>query len=180
MKVNKISLFIVAGSLFFLCSFEAGYADLNPLLAPSEKHQNIKVSRVLGVDRLLLDNDEKIALIGIKGPKPPKFTDVKRDSHGFIVPDDVPEVPFEVEAIRFAKNLVEGKAVHLEFDTQLRNDQGLVEAYVFLPDGTLLNVELLRMGYANIRLTPPNMKYAPELRKAYQEARHEMRGMQGE
>ena len=155
-------------------------ADLNPLLAPSVKYQSIRVARVLAVDRILLDDDEKIALIGIKGPRPPKQVDVKRDVHGFISPDEVPEVPFEVEAMRYAKALVEGKAVRLEFDTQRRNDQGLVEAYVFLPDGKLLNAELLRFGYANIKLVPPNMKYAPDLRKAYQEARHEMRGMQGE
>ncbi len=179
MKRNFIAL-LIGSSLILSCWMTpAPAAELNPLLAPSVKYQNIKVTRVLAVDRILLENDEKIALIGIKGPKPPKFADVKRDAHGFIVPDDVPEVPFEVEALRFAKDLVEGKTVRLEFDTERRNDQGIVEAYVYLPDGKLLNAELLRFGYADIKLIPPNMKYAQDLRKAYQEARHEMRGLQG-
>ncbi len=143
-------------------------ADLNPLLGASVKYQDVRVSRVLAVDRVLLENDEKIALIGIRGPKPPRQADVARDAHGFIVPDETPEVPFEVEAMRFAKTLLEGRTVRLEFDTQRRNDQGFIEAYIFLPDGKLVNAELVRSGYADIRLEPPNMKYAPDLRKAYQ------------
>lgn len=155
-------------------------ADLNPLLTSSVKYEDIRVTRVLSADRLLLENDEKITLIGIKGPKPPRRQDVKRDERGFIITDDDPTTPFELEAVRFVRSLVEGKHVRLQFDIQRRADDGDISAYVILPDGKLLNAEVLRYGYADLKLVPPNMKYADELRKAYQEARHEMRGMQSE
>ena len=155
-------------------------ADLNPLLTSSVKYEKIRVERVLSSDRLLLENDEKISLIGIKGPKTPRPKDARRDEHGFLIPDDDPTTPFEIEAVGFVRSRVEGKPVRLGFDTLRRADNGDILAYVILSDGKLLNAEVLRYGYADLKLIPPNMKYADELRKAYQEARRERRGMQGE
>jgi micrococcal nuclease len=131
------------------------------------------------VDTLLLENNEKVTLIGIKGPRPPKPPDVNRDEHGLIIPVQDPTTPLELEAFRFTKDLVEGKSVRLEFDTERRDDSNVLTAYVFLPDGKMLNEEVLRQGYAELKLRMPNMKYAERLRKAYQEARKEMRGLQG-
>jgi micrococcal nuclease len=155
-------------------------ADLNPLLASSLKYDNIRVARVISSDRILLENDEKISLIGIKGPQAPRSKDVERDEHGFIIPDDDPTTPLGIEAVRFVRSLVEGKPVRLQFDVQRRADNGDVLAYIILADGRLLNAEVVRYGYADLKLIPPNMKYARELRAAYQEARREMRGIQSE
>ena len=155
------------------------FADLNPLLERTTKYSNIKVERVLSVDTILLENDEKVKLIGIHGLRPPKAPDVNRDERGRIIPDNDPTTPLELEAFRFAKDHAEGKAVRLEFDAEKRDDGNVLTAYVFLPDGTMLNEEVLRQGYAELKLRMPNMKYAERLRKAYQEARREMRGMQG-
>jgi micrococcal nuclease len=168
--------------LFFILSpvSHSFSADLNPLLASSLKYENIRVARVLSADRILLENEEKISLIGIKGPRAPKMKDVKRDEHGFIIRDEDPTTPFEMEAVGFVRSLAEGKPVRLEFDVQRRADNGDILAYVILPDARLLNAEILRYGYANLRLVPPNMKYADKLRTAYQEARREMRGMSSE
>jgi endonuclease YncB( thermonuclease family) len=127
-----------------------------------------------------LENDEKVVLIGLKPSKPVKFMEVNRDKHGFIIPDNDPTTPFDVEALRFASAMAEGKAVRLEFDAERRNADGILQAYVILPDGSLLNAELVRYGYADMRLVPPNMKYADKLRAAYQEARRELRGIQGQ
>jgi len=166
--------------LVLIPSKNAFPGDLNPLLTSSLKYENIRVARIFSTDRILLENDEKVSLIGIKGPRAPKPKEIQRDKHGFIVPDEDPTTPFEVEAVSFVRSLAEGKPVRLEFDTQRRGDNGDILAYVILPDGRLLNAEVLRYGYANLRLIPPNMKHAEKLRAAYQEARHEMRGIQSE
>ncbi len=178
MMKNKILFLAICISMFCLSSVRAD--GLNPLLEASMKYENIRVAHVRAVDRLLLENGEKIALIGIKGPRPPHMKDVRRDEHGFILPEDDPKVPFEEEAIRFTRDLCEGRFVRIEFDSQRRDDEGFILAYVILPDGKLLNAELVRAGYAALKLTPPNMKYAEKIRAAYQEARHAMRGLQGE
>lgn len=161
-------------------TFPAVSADINPLLETSVKYGQIKVVRVLAVDTLILENDEKISLIGLDGPRPPKTDDVKRDKYGFIIPDANPTIPLETEAFRCVRDLVEGKIVRLEFDTQRRDGEGVRTAYVFLPDGRMLNEEILRQGYAQLKLRMPNMRYAARFRNAYQEARREMRGLQGQ
>jgi len=175
---RRISLFIFI--FIFIMMKPAWSVDLNPLLASSVKYEDIHVARILAVDRLLLENDEKISLVGIKGPKTVRPKDAKRDEHGFIIPDEDPTTPFEIEAVAFVRSCVEGKPVHLEFDTLRRAENGDTLAYVIMPDGRLLNAEILRQGYAKLKLAPPNMKYAEKLRAAYREARHEMRGMSGE
>ena len=71
---------------------------------------------------------------------------------------------------------MEGKRVKLEFDVESRDDRGYKIAYVYLPDGKMANVELLRQGFVRLRIRPPNVKYQNLLEKAYQEARKEQRG----
>lgn len=166
--------------LMFSWTVSARGEGLNPLLQTAQKYQDAVVARCLAVDRVLLEDGQKIDLIGIKGPRMPGQKEVRRDEHGFIIPEDDPTTSLEVEAIRFARGLAEGRQVRLEFDAQRRDDNGQVAAYLILPDGRLLNAELLRYGYADLKLVPPNMKYADKLRAAYQEARREMRGMQGD
>ncbi len=167
--------------LTFSVSTSLSFAgDLNPLLEQSVKYQNIRISQIIAIDRILLENDEKISLIGLKRSKSPKYQDVKRDENGFVIPDTDPTTPLALEAFRFTQKLAEGKYVRLEFDTQRRDNDGNILAYVILPSGELLNAELIRAGYADLKLVPPNMKYADKLRSAYQEARREMRGIQGE
>ncbi len=171
-------LFLI-GFLLFLFPLCAS-AELNPLLETHAKYGSIKVVQVISTDTITLETGEHVSLIGIKGAPPPKFEDVKRDGHGFIVHDDDPTTTFEVEVFRFAKGFLEGKVVRLEFDVERRDEDSVLEAYVFLPDGTMANEEFLRRGYAELKLQTPNMKYAQKLRVAYQEARREMRGMQGQ
>ena len=177
--MNKKTVFL-ACCISTWCLAPVRADGLNPLLESSVKYQHIRVEHVRAVDRLLLENGDKVALIGIRGPRPPRMQDVRRDEHGFIIPEDDPKIPFEEQAIRFARDLCEGRFVRLEFDSQRRDDEGNLLAYVILSDGRFLNAELVRAGYAASKLIPPNMKYADKIRAAYQEARRQMRGLQGE
>jgi micrococcal nuclease len=177
--MKKPTIILLATIFLFSSLANLAADELNPLLERSSRFGDSKVVRVLSVDTLLLDNNDKVTLIGIKGPRPPRIQDVKRDEHGLIIRDDDPTTPLEEQALRFAKGLAEGKNVRLEFDAERRDEDNLLVAYVFLPDGRMLNEEFLRQGYAELKLRMPNMKYAQRLRKAYQEARREMRGLQG-
>lgn len=172
----------IYGFIAFLCFFffSSASAEMNPLLESSSRYEQARVLRVLSVDTLLLQGDEKVSLIGLQGPTPPKKKDVKRDKYGFIIPDEDPTTPVDMQALHAVRELVEGKRVRLEFDVDRRDDQGVRTAYVFLPNGTMVNEEILRQGHADLRLRMPNMRYADRFRSAYQEARREMRGLQGE
>ncbi|MBF0485009.1 MAG: thermonuclease family protein [Candidatus Omnitrophica bacterium] len=173
--------------LFFMIALLTGayaslaHAQLNPLLESTSRYQNVRVERVISADTILINGNEKVMLIGIKAPNPPKKEYAQRDSHGFIVEDaPTPETPVEVASYRFAADLLEGKTVSLQFDSQRRNEDNVLEAYVFLPDKRMANIEILRNGFADLKIRPPNMLYVDKFRSAYQEARREMRGVIGQ
>jgi micrococcal nuclease len=76
--------------------------------------------------------------------------------------------------------LLENKKVRLEYDVDAGDTSGYLYAYVYLPDGRMANEELLRMGFVKLRIIPPNVKYEDRLNLAYQEAKKEKRGLEGD
>jgi endonuclease YncB( thermonuclease family) len=136
---------------------------------------------VLSADRIELKNREMIKLIGLKAPHAPKKKKIRRNNHNFIIEDTSPFITIEEKAFSFAKEFLENKLVRIEFDKQKKDEDFHTLAYVFLvDDNTFVNAEILRQGYANLHIQPPNTKYADELRNAYKEARKEKRGLQGD
>ena len=167
-------------AVIFVCSLELpAAAELNPLLEASTRYQSIEVTGMVSVDTLVLADGKKVRLIGVRGPGRPKIMAERRDEHGFIIEDHSdPTTPVEEEAARYVRDQVQNKKVRLEFDAERRDDDGVLLVYVYLPDGTMLNEELLRRGYARLKLRSPTVKYDARFRAAYQESRREMRGMQ--
>ncbi len=168
--------------LMFLCCSTQVLAELNPLLKSTMyQDKNIRVIRVLTPDLILLQGDERVKLIGLVGVRTMQPPKEERDEYGFIIQRKVdPATTAEENAFHYAKGLLEGKMVRLEFDTQKKDEQRILQAYVFLENGDFVNELLLKQGAAHLKIVPPNMKYADQLRKAYQEARREMRGLQGQ
>jgi len=120
------------------------------------------VTRVIDGDTIELANGEKVRLIGLDTPE---------TLH--------PEKPVEYygeEASEFTKRMVEGKRIRLEYDVQQRDRYGRLLAYVYLEDGTFLNAELLRQGYANLATHPPNVKHVEQFVQLQREARENHRG----
>lgn len=166
----------------FLLIPQSSSADLNDdnLFPNTTAYQKIKVGRVLSADTIELENGERIRLIGLKAPKPPKKEKVKKDEFGFVIEDVDPWTTLDEEAFIFARRLLEGQYVRLEFDTERRNERASL-AYVFLiKDDLFANTEILRQGFADLQITPPNLKYADKLREAYREAKKEQRGLQAQ
>jgi micrococcal nuclease len=142
--------------------------------------KHVKVAQVVNTDSIVLENGVKIRLIGIKPLEKPKKENVQVDQYGFVIEQEKPEVTVNEKAWAFVRELLENKYVNVEFDSQ-RNDERFHNwGYVFLADKTFVNAEILRQGFAEMQIQPPNMKYADLLRAAYQEARQEKRGLHGE
>ena len=171
-------LFLIIG--FCLClPVSAVLAKPNKpddLIHFSNKSEDVLIVKVIASDVILLEDGRRIKLIGIQSAGLPPRKMVEYDSKGNIIEEKVDvTIPLEEQAIAYAQNLLEGKKVKLEFDVEsLENGRQL--AYVFLPDGTLANAELLRQGFVYLKLRPPNVKYQDALRSAYQEAKREQRG----
>ncbi len=87
--------------------------------------------------------------------------------------------PYGPQASRFTTREFEGEQVQLEFDQEREDQFGRLLAYVHLADGTLFNETLLRQGYAQLFIVPPNDKYEARFRAAQEEARDAERGLWG-
>ena len=143
--------------------------------------QTAVVRTVLRADTLRLDDDQVVRLIGLRAPDRPRAKPRDRDEYGFILPESSPETTLEEQAFDFVKFLLEGQTVRLEYDHQARDRDFHLLAYVYREqDDLFVNAEILRQGYAWLQTTPPNTKYAQQLRAAYQEARTARRGIHGQ
>lgn len=74
------------------------------------------------------------------------------------------------EATAFNARLVNGETVYLEKDVSETDRFNRLLRYVYLADGTFVNAELVKQGYAVASTYPPDVKYQETLRAAQQEA----------
>ena len=72
--------------------------------------------------------------------------------------------------------MLKGKSVKLEYDIDKFDRYGRTLAYVYLEDGTFVNAELVKNGYAMVMTIPPNVKFADLFVKLQQEARENNKG----
>lgn len=148
----------------------------------SKKQDEALVVKVVASDLIVLEDGRHIKLIGVESAGKPPHQYVKYDDKGHVIPEPVePTIPLEEQALTYAQNLLENKKVKLEYDVDAGDTgNGYLNAYVFLPNGRMANVELLRMGFVKLRIVPPNVKYEDKFREAYQEAKKEKRGLEGD
>jgi micrococcal nuclease len=74
------------------------------------------------------------------------------------------------------RRLVQGRAVRLEYDAEARDRYGRLLAYVWRGN-TLVNAELVRLGYGKPLEIAPNLAHAAELRQLAAAAKRDGRGL---
>jgi micrococcal nuclease len=146
----------------------------------SDQYEHVLVERIISADTIQLRGGEKVKLIGLRAPDLPRIEEVERNEFGFAIQQTTPLKTVEEEAFVFVHSLLYEQYVRLELDVSSKDEDFRTLAYVFLKDNTFVNAEIIRRGYAHLSIRPPNTKYADLLRDAYQEARSEKRGLQGE
>ena len=131
------------------------------MIALSSDH--FKVKRVIDGDTFVLENDERIRLIGVDTPET-------------VHPSKSVEY-FGKEASAFTKKFLEGKSVRLEYGQQKKDKYGRILAYVFL-DTLFVNAELIKQGYAHAYTKYPfKQEYMDLFRQLEKEARENKRGL---
>jgi micrococcal nuclease len=118
--------------------------------------------RAVDGDTLELDGGERVRLIGVDTPE---TVDPRR-----------PVQYFGKEASAFTRRLAQGRSVRLEYDQETRDRYGRTLAYVYLPDGTFLNAEIIRQGYGHAYTRFP-FRYQAEFLALEREARAQERGL---
>jgi micrococcal nuclease len=141
-------------------------------LAPSGPTQEARVVRVVDGDtiRVLLGGQEyPVRYIGIDTPE--------------TVHPSKPVEWMGREASEANKRLVDGQIVVLEKDVSETDRYGRLLRYIWLQEGgawLLVNLELVRLGLAQVSTYPPDVKYTELYLEAQREAREAGAGLWGD
>ena len=146
-------------------------------LGKSYNYADIKVTRVIDGDTLLLENGERVRLIGIDTPEIHDSDKLERDAERS-KEDKSAIKKLGMRSYEFTRDLIEGKNVTLEFDVEKYDKYKRLLAYVFrTKDNKFINAEIIEQGYASLMTIPPNVKYASLFQQLYARARENKRGL---
>ena len=175
---RSLLLFLISGLMLIngSCSSKSGKRGNrdSEKFGNSSSHQSanqagyFSVKKVVDGDTFWVDDGTpkgmKIRLIGVDAPE---SRNVFKKVVGY----------FGIEAKQYMTSLIAGKKVRLEYDVDHFDQYKRTLAYVYLIDGTFVNAELVKNGYAMVMTVPPNVKFADEFLRLQQEARENNRGL---
>ncbi|MEM5821435.1 MAG: thermonuclease family protein [Candidatus Aenigmatarchaeota archaeon] len=132
------------------------------------------VERIIDGDTFICSG-QKVRLIGVDAPESRYNQRVEKQRS---LGDREMVINLGKEAKRFVEGVLKKEMrVRLEFDVQTHDRYGRLLAYVWLPNGEMLNELILREGYAMLLTVPPNVKYQDRFQRAFREAREKERGL---
>lgn len=120
------------------------------------EYDNAFVTRVTDGDTMETEDGQHVRYIGIDTPERGE--------------------PYYWEALQVNSDLVTGKEVRLEKDVEDKDRNGRLLRYVWVGD-TMVNVELVRQGYAYSYSYGPNLRYQEYFLRLEKEAREQRRGL---
>lgn len=123
----------------------------------------VKVRKVIDGDTLLLEDGEKVRLIGINTPEVQNR--YSQSQPGGEVARD------------WLQQTLRNPTIWLQYDAQQFDKYDRRLAHVFLESGQYLNALLLEQGLAMLTLIPPNLQYADVLIQAQQAAEKKQLGI---
>ncbi len=118
--------------------------------------ETVTVAEVIDGDTIELSDGRRVRYIGMNTPE--------RDQ------------PYYKEASETNRQLVAGREVQLEFDVETLDKYGRSLSYIWA-DGVMVNLQIVKLGFANAFTVPPNVRYEEEMRAAEQKAREAGRGL---
>ncbi len=124
-------------------------------------------------DTVVLENGDKIRLIGINAPEIARRARYRTNRK---IPDKAE--PYGNAARDFLKQLLpKHTAVALQYGRDRKDHYGRTLAHLFLPDGSNIQVLLLKKGLASALMIPPNTDYARCYLKVEKQARCQKVGL---
>lgn len=145
-----------------LAEDEEIYADAN-----EGREGPYEVVKVVDGDtiKLMIDGEKKnVRLIGIDTPES-------------VHPDQEKNVPEGKLASDHTKELVGDNDLYIEYGTEPQDHYGRPLCYVYLPDGTMLNEQILKDGYAKVLIVGKNKEYKDRFTALQNEAKDAQRGL---
>jgi micrococcal nuclease len=130
---------------------------------PAGPPREAKVTRVIDGDTAVLEGGARVRFLGIDAPE------MERDGR--------PADPLAHESKDFVAGLIKGKPVRLEYDRERYDRYGRLLAYLFLPDGAMVNAAVVSRSLARVYTQAPNLRYQEDLNAAQREAMAAGRGL---
>lgn len=154
----------LAGQLPALPTLPPAAATATPLSAATSlptpaNLQPATVAEVVDGDTVALTNGRHVRYIGINTPE-----------H---------DQPYFAEAQAANRQWVAGRQIQLELDVETFDQYGRTLAYVWVGE-VMVNLEIVRQGFANAFTVPPNLRYEKLFQQAEREAREAKRGLWAE
>ncbi len=122
-----------------------------------------KVVYVVDGDTAKLESGVWVRFLGIDAPEMAK--------------DGRPADFLAGESRDYAAGLIQGKIVRLEYDRERYDRYGRLLAYLFLPNGSMVNVAVVRQGLARVYSQAPNTRHQEAFNAAQQQAMAAGRGL---
>lgn len=157
LKTNTLFTILIAILIHSLSIYD------NSLVFGDQGHVRvIKVHDGDTISVILNGRKEKVRLIGIDAP-------------------EIKQRPWGTRARKHLEKMLmaSNRTVILEFDVERRDKYGRLLCYIFTPDRKMLNIQMVKNGYAVLLTIPPNIRYVDELRSAQNEAKQYKRGIWG-
>ena len=114
----------------------------------------VTVNYVVDGDTVEIEGGERVRLLGIDAPEDKRLRKTKAGKKRL-----VPAQPFFIEAKHLLRDLVAKKRVRIIVGEPAVGFYGRTLAYLYLSDGTDVQQELLRHGFAMVTVYPPNVRH---------------------
>lgn len=151
MKSNVLLTILVVIALTVVSSFTGYY-----ILTNVDEEKGFNVTKTIDGDTIEIETGEKVRLLGINAPEENEY--------------------YFKEAKERLVKLVERKSAKLEAGSEDKDRYGRLLRYVFIGD-TLVNLQLVKEGYATVYIISPDEKYYLEFKKAEKEAKESKLGL---
>jgi micrococcal nuclease len=121
--------------------------------------------------------EKRIRLIGIDAPE--SRVNRKAEKYADMSEHDIKTIiEMGEKAKAYVNGLIKrGDSITIDFDVQKMDKYGRLLGYVYLSNGKMLNEEIVKAGYANVMILPPNVKYKDMFSRAYKQAKEDKRGL---
>lgn len=169
-------------SVFFAFLILSTLNSITTAAFASDKTVNPPISnvftvwRVYNADLLRLKEDEKLVLAGIDSPE--YFLNSKQYRDASRSKIELKKMRWAgKQAHKFMKNLVQGKKITVQNADPSRDSRNRLIGYAYLQDGTFVNAEMIKAGYARVTTRSGQSEHQTEFLKYQDEARQNNRGL---
>jgi len=143
-------------------------ASAQPSKAEKDSYIWYRVTRIVDGDTFWVDDGSakglKIRLIGIDAPE---SRNSGKKLKGF----------YGEESTEYITSLIGGRSVRLEYDVTRYDQYGRTLAYVYLDNGTFVNADMVKNGYATVMTFPPNVMHTDTFVDLARKARKQNKGL---